>query len=213
MGARDVGFVHLHVHTAFSLREGALTLSRLISLAEKDALPALAVTDANNLFGALEFSDKAAKAGVQPIPGVQLAVDFDDGNGGASLAAQESGFANLVLLAASEEGYRNLMRLSSHAYLLNEPGVAAHVTLADLDANRAGLFVLTGGPDGALDSVLARGRPEQARARLDVLERMFGERLHIEIQRHGLPQEREIEAQLLDLAYRRGMPLVATNER
>ncbi|MBI3274533.1 MAG: PHP domain-containing protein, partial [Methylocystis sp.] len=61
---REVGFVHLHVHTAFSLREGALTLARLIELAAKDAMPALAVTDTNNLFGALEFSEKAAKAGV-----------------------------------------------------------------------------------------------------------------------------------------------------
>jgi DNA polymerase-3 subunit alpha len=212
MSARDVGFVHLHVHTAFSLREGALTLSRLIALAEKDAQPALAVTDANNLFGALEFSDKAAKAGVQPIPGVQLAVDFGDGLGGGSSTAQESGFANLVLLAATEEGYRNLMRLSSHAYLLNEPGVAPHVTLADLANNGAGLFALTGGPGGALDSILARGRPELARARLDALERLFDDRLYIELQRHGLAAEREIEAQLLDLAFRRGLPLVATNE-
>jgi DNA polymerase-3 subunit alpha len=212
MNARDVGFVHLHVHTAFSLREGALTLSRLIALAEKDAQPALAVTDANNLFGALEFGEKAAKAGVQPIPGVRLSVDFGDGNGGTSLTAQESGFANIVLLAASEEGYRALMRLSSHAYLLNEPGIASHVALSDLEANRAGLIALTGGPGGALDSVLAQSRPEQARARLDALERMFGERLYIEVQRHGLAQEREVEPQLVDLAFRRGLPLVAANE-
>ena len=72
----DPGFIHLHAHTAFSLREGALTLGRLIALAEKDAQPALAVTDTNNLFAALEFSEKAEKVGVQAIPGVQLARGF-----------------------------------------------------------------------------------------------------------------------------------------
>ncbi len=212
MTAQDVGFVHLHVHTAFSLREGALTLSRLIDLAVRDSMPALAVTDANNLFGALEFAEKAAKAGVQPIPGVQLCVDFGDAKSAASLATQEAEFANLVLLAATEDGYRNLMRLSSRAYLQTELGVAPHITIADLEANRAGLIALTGGPDGALDSALAQSREDQARARLGSLERLFGDRLYIEIQRHGLAQEREIEAQLLDLAFRRGIPIVATNE-
>jgi DNA polymerase-3 subunit alpha len=212
MSARDVGFVHLHVHTAFSLREGALSLSRLIDLAVRDAMPALAVTDANNLFCALEFAEKAAKAGVQPIPGIQLSVDFGDAKGNVSLASQTADFANLVLLAATQEGYLNLMRLSSRAHLHTEAGVAPHVTIADIGANGAGLIALTGGPDGALDGALSQGRPEQALSRLANLERLFGERLYVEIQRHGLAQEREVEAQLLDLAYRRGLPLVATNE-
>ena len=73
-----VGFVHLHVHTSFSLREGALPLGKLLKLAAADGQPALAVTDTNNLFGALEFSEKASKDGLQPIAGVQLAVDFAD---------------------------------------------------------------------------------------------------------------------------------------
>jgi DNA polymerase-3 subunit alpha len=212
MTARDVGFVHLHVHTAFSLREGALSLSRLIDLAAKDAMPALAVTDANNLFCALEFSEKAAKAGVQPIPGIQLSVDFGDAKGNVSPASQAADFANLVLLAATQGGYLNLMRLSSRAHLQMEAGVAPHVTIADIGANGDGLIALTGGPDGALDRAFSQGRPEQARARLGNLQTLFGDRLYIEIQRHGLAQEREVEAQLLDLAYRQGQPLVATNE-
>ncbi|HPG04704.1 MAG TPA: PHP domain-containing protein, partial [Rhodoblastus sp.] len=75
---RDVGFVHLHVHSSYSLREGALTIAKLAKLAIADDQPALAVTDTNNLFGALEFSEKLAKEGVQPIVGVQLGVDFGD---------------------------------------------------------------------------------------------------------------------------------------
>ena len=73
------GFVHLHVHTSFSLREGALTIAKLAKLAVADGMPALAITDTNNLFGALEFSEKLAKEGVQPIIGIQLTVDFGDG--------------------------------------------------------------------------------------------------------------------------------------
>ncbi|MEF3365544.1 DNA polymerase III subunit alpha [Methylocystis sp. 9N] len=211
MPAADAGFVHLHVHTAYSLREGALTLTKLIDLAVRDAQPALAVTDTNNLFAALEFSEKAAKAGVQPIAGAQLRVDFADGRS-AAVSGLDDRFANLVLLAKTEEGYRNLMRLASRAYLEAGQGDEPHVTLDMLAADARDLIALTGGPDGALDRAFALGRPEQARGRLATLERFFDDRLYIEVQRHKLPQEREIEPQLLDLAYRRGLPLVATNE-
>ena len=212
MAVGDAGFVHLHLHTAYSLREGALTLSRLIALAEKDGQAALAITDTNNLFGALEFSEKAAKAGIQPIPGAQLAVDFSDGKGPGLAGARDDGLANLALLAKSETGYRNLMRLASRAYLAAEPGAGPCVTLDDLASDGADLICLTSGPDGALDRLLGDGRPEQARARLAALERIFGDRLYIELQRHGLPQERAVEPQLLDLAFRRSLPLVAANE-
>ncbi len=211
MPAAEAGFVHLHVHTAYSLREGALALGRLIDLAARDEQPALAVTDTNNLFSALEFSEKAAKAGIQPIAGAQLRVDFNDGKGGAG-SARDDRFANIVLIAKTEAGYRNLMRLASRAFLDAGPGEEPHVTLEALAADAQELIALTGGPDGALDRALAKGSPEQARARLTALEGLYGDRLYVEIQRHNLPVEREVEPQLLDLAYRRGLPLVATNE-
>ena len=204
----EPGFVHLHTHTAFSLREGALTLTRLLELAEKDAQPALAVTDTNNLFGALEFSEKAAKAGLQAIPGLQLSVDFGDGKAGR----REEGIGHLVLLAKSQAGYRNLMRLCSRAYLAAAPGEAPCVTLADVESDGADLIALTGGPEGMLDKLIAGARVEAASKRLATLEKLFGDRLYVEIQRHGLAQEREVEAQLLDFAYRHGLPLVAANE-
>ncbi|MGA8171249.1 MAG: DNA polymerase III subunit alpha [Methylocystis sp.] len=207
----DPGFIHLHAHTAFSLREGALTLGRLIQLAEKDAQPALAVTDTNNLFAALEFSEKAEKSGIQAIPGVQLTVDFADAKGSGQGQAEASR-ANLVLLAKSEIGYRNLMRLCSRAYLDAAPGEPPRVSLADLGSDGAELIALTGGPDGALDGLLLQSRVDEALARLERLEALFGDRLYIEIQRHGLSQERAVEERLLDFAYRRGLPLVATNE-
>ncbi len=213
MSQAAAGFVHLHVHSSYSLREGAMPLGKLITFAAADAMPALAITDTNNLFGALEFSEKAAKAGLQPIIGIKLAVGFGDG---ATLAPRggedEAGRAALVLLAKDEAGYQNLMHLASRAFLDPEPGETAHVTLARLEGRTAGLVALTGGPLGPLDACLARGRPDIATTRLAQLEGLFADRLYVELQRHGLAPEREAEGTLVELAYDRGLPLVATNE-
>jgi DNA polymerase III subunit alpha len=211
--ANGVGFIHLHVHSAFSLREGALSISRLTKLALADAMPALAMTDSNNLFGALEFSEKLAKEGIQPIIGIELTLDFNDGDrltprGGETGA----GRASVVLLAKDDVGYRNLMHLASRAWLGPEPGDLPHLPVAYLESRHEGLIALTGGPDGPLDRCFAFGRPEAAAQRLDILRQRFDGRLYVELQRHGLAQERENEPQLVDLAYRHALPIVATNE-
>src|SRR5713226_9002381 len=103
-------FVHLHVHSSYSLLEGALTIARLAELAKADHQPALALTDTDNMFGVLEFSEKMAGAGIQPIVGCALAVDFADHDGPRTGVAA---YPRIVLLAAREEGYRSLMRLTS----------------------------------------------------------------------------------------------------
>ncbi len=185
----DPGFVHLHVHSAYSLLEGALPIARLAELAAADRQPALALTDTGNLFGALEFSEKLAGAGIQPIIGCALAVVFGDepaGNNGARVQR----LPRIVLLAASEEGYRNLMALVSKSFLEVEPETAPHVSADWLAAHAEGLIALTGGPDGPIDGMLAAGKPELARARLGKLEAIFDRRLYVEIQRHGLESER-----------------------
>ena len=105
------GFVHLHVHSSYSLLEGALTIARLAELAKKDRQPALALTDTDNMFGALEFSEKMAGAGIQPIVGCALGVDFGDQDN-PRRGAGEPVLPRIVLLAAREQGYRSLMRLS-----------------------------------------------------------------------------------------------------
>ncbi|MFZ4534025.1 MAG: PHP domain-containing protein, partial [Alsobacter sp.] len=152
----DVGFVHLHVHSSFSLLEGALRIDELKKLALKDRMPALALTDTNNLFGALEFSEKMAGAGVQPICGITLAVDTGDERPSRSgLPPRRPG---LVLLAATPEGYANLMQLASRAYLGPAPGEPPHVPLAAVLAAQEGLIALTGGPDGLIDKALAGGQ-------------------------------------------------------
>jgi DNA polymerase-3 subunit alpha len=205
---RQVGFVHLHVHSSFSLREGAIPIEKLAKFAKADAMPALALTDTNNLFGALEFSEKLAGQGIQPIVGVNLSVEFGD-MPAARTPLRVQRRPRLVLLAQSEEGYRNLMRLSSRAFLDVEDD-DPHVGRDVLAGATEGIIALTGGPGGPLDALLQAGQIEAAGKRLAFLESLFPGRLFVEIQRHG--QTAPIEPQLLDFAYRRSLPLVATNE-
>jgi len=211
---KAVGFVHLHVHSAYSLREGALTIETLAKLAKADAMPALGIADANNLFGALEFSEKLAKAGVQPIIGAQVTVDFADA-APAFLRAVERGEARapIVLIAQSEAGYRNLMRLVSSLWLDPTDGDEPHIPFAALQAQtNEGLIALSGGPAGPIDRALRRGLGDLAENRLRRLLGAFGSGLYVEIQRHGLESEQAVEPELIGLADRLGAPLVATNE-
>ena len=210
---KNPGFIHLHVHSSFSLREGALSIAALAKLAAADRMPALAITDTNNLFGALEFSEKLAKEGIQPIIGLQISTDFGDGGGfGQRAELAGAGRANLVLLAQDAEGYANLMWIASRAWLEPDAGDLPHVTLARLRGRAAGLIALSGGPGGPVDRALALGRPEIARRRLSGLREGFPGRFYLELQRHGLDSEALTEPQLLELAYENSLPLVAANE-
>src|SRR3989440_7840641 len=207
------GLVHLHVHSSYSLLEGALPIARLCELAKSDRQPALALTDSDNMFGALEFSDKMAAAGIQPIIGCALAVDFGDLDAGPRSAAMGTAeLPRIVLLAAREEGYLRLMRLVSRAYLGTPAGARPHLDLAALREETPGLLALTGGSSGPLDRAIAAGQGELAAARLQTLLELFGDRLYVELQRHGMETERYAEPLLLELAYGNGIPLVATSE-
>src|SRR5881227_2009442 len=125
------GFVHLHVHSSYSLLEGALSIARLCELAKADRQPALALTDTDNLFGALEFSDKMATAGIQPLIGCALAIDFADQETSARNGnALPPPHPRIVLLAAREAGYRSLMRLNSRAFLDTTPNEQPHLKIA-----------------------------------------------------------------------------------
>jgi DNA polymerase III subunit alpha len=206
--ARELGFVHLHVHSSYSLLEGGLTIARLAELAKKDRQPALALTDTDNMFGALEFSEKLASSGIQPIVGCAIAVDFGD----IETRLSEPNWPRLVLLAADEGGYRSLMRLCSRAYLDTAAQERPHLKLSWLDGSTTGLIALSGGPNGPLDGAIVAGQHPVAQSRCQLLQRLFGDRLYIELQRHGMASERVAEAALIDLAYAQGLPLVATNE-
>ena len=202
-------FVHLRVHSAYSLSEGAIKNKHLVDLAKRQQMPAVAVTDTGNLFGAMEFSSLAKDAGIQPIIGCQLAVSRSEE---VELGALRPPPDQLVLLVQNEAGYRNLMKLSSLAFLETEPGLPPQVTLAIVAQYSAGLIALTGGVAGEIGRHLLENRPEAARIALDRLKVIFPGRLYMEIQRHGLPAEQQIEPGLLDLAYATEVPLVATND-
>jgi DNA polymerase-3 subunit alpha len=207
----DLDFVHLHVHSAYSLLEGAMPIAKLAELAKADGQPALALTDTDNMFGALEFSEKLAGAGIQPIVGCALAIDFADTDHGAR-AVNLPAHPRLVLLAANEDGYRSLMRLNSRAFLETPSNEAPHLKLEWLNGETAGIIALSGGPGGPLDSALSAGQSHLAISRCETLAGLFGDRFYIELQRHGTASERAAEPMLLDLAYGKGIPLVASNE-
>jgi DNA polymerase-3 subunit alpha len=207
----EVGFVHLHVHSSYSLLEGAMTIGTLAKLAAADGQPAVALTDTNNLFGALEFSEKLAGAGLQPIAGVQLSVDFaDEAENGRRLVQQT--VPHVVLLAMSEAGYGNLMKLVTEACLASGGAGQPVSTLDRLAAHHDGLIALTGGPGGPVDGALRGGQVAQAEARLASLAAIFGDRLYVELQRSGRDGEAAVEAHLLRLAYDSDLAIVATNE-
>lgn len=210
--AADPGFVHLHVHSSYSLLEGALPIARLAELAKADSQPALALTDTDNMFGALEFSEKMASSGIQPIVGCTLAIDFDDQERDPRNPNALRHWPRIVLLAARAEGYRSLMRLNSRAFLETPSNEQPRIRFEWLDGEAGGLIALTGGPSGFLDRAIAEGQMDMAAARCEAAARVFGDRLYVELQRHGVADERNRHSALLDIAYRAGLPLVATNE-
>src|ERR1700732_2823519 len=211
LAMQNAGFVHLHVHSAYSLLKGSIKIQKLADVAKADRQPALALTDTDNMFGALEFSDKVAGYGIQPIVGCELAVDFGDQDPNARNALA-AGPARIVLLAARERGYRSLMRLNSRAFLETPTHQAPHIKFEWLQSEAEDLIALTGGPDGPIALALAADHASLAATRCDRLASLFGDRLYIELQRHGIEKERRTEAALIDLAYTKGFPLVATNE-
>jgi DNA polymerase-3 subunit alpha len=211
MAGGRANFVHLRVKSAYSLLEGALRPKDLSRLARDAGMPAVAVTDVNNLFGVYEISDTLAKAGVQPIVGCLLSVDLEENPQPNALAVRRKP-PHLPLLVQNEAGYQNLTKLLSAAYLQAEPGDFPHVKAALLAAHAEGLIALTGGPGGPLNRLIVDGQPDAAAPLLDRLAAMFPQRLYVELQRHGLAEERAAEERLIDLAYDKALPLVATND-
>lgn len=193
-------FVHLRTRSAYSQLESTLHVKDLAKLCLAHDMPALALTDRDNLFGALEFSEVFAEKGLQPIIGCVLKV------------RHEAGLAGLTLLAKDEIGYANLMQLSSKAYLDAPPQDAPHIPWAVLEAHREGLIALSGGYGGLLDSLIREDRLGLAQDMAGRLAALFPSRFYIELQRVNRMDEARIEGALLDLAYDLGLPLVASND-
>ncbi|MCJ8332785.1 MAG: DNA polymerase III subunit alpha [Epibacterium sp.] len=205
-------FIHLRTHTEYSLLEGAVRLKKLPDLCKANNMPAIAVTDTNSLFAALEFSVNLSGAGIQPILGCQVDLTYQQ----AAPGEKPKMPAPLVLLAQSEKGYENLMELSSCLYVDNG-GQLPQVSLDQLEARSGGLICLTGGPMGPVGMLLQQGQRPAAEALVTRLKGMFVDRLYVELQRHpgedGQPEvERLTERGHVEMAYAMDLPLVATND-
>jgi DNA polymerase-3 subunit alpha len=207
-GLGSEAFVHLRIRSAYSLLEGAIKADAIGGLAAAAKMPAAALTDRTNMFGALEFSVATKEAGVQPIMGCALPV-LGLGEGPPERWARTP---TIVLLAQNERGYLNLCALSSMAYLdsagESEPGVPWD----KVAAHSEGLILLSGGPDGPVDPLIASGRVAEAEAALKAMHSAFGDRFYIELQRHNRPDEATAEPGLLAYAYAHDVPIVATND-
>ncbi|NSM56268.1 DNA polymerase III subunit alpha [Wolbachia endosymbiont of Atemnus politus] len=190
-------FIHLHVHSVYSLLESSVKIEELIGLCLQNKMPAVAITDSGNLFGSLEFAEYAASRGIQLIIGCNIIVRHSEQN------------LPILLLAKNEQGYTNLVTLVSESFRKREnSNDIPYVDFDELLNSSVGLIALTGGYDGILAQLLL----EQDKEAIEKLLSAFDGHLYVELQRHGLSKELELEETLIDFAYQHDVPLVATND-
>jgi len=211
-------FVHLTNHTAYSLAEGALQVKELIRNCREKSMPAVGITDSGNLFGALEFSVLASEAGVQPIIGAKLCLNRNKNRvsviGHANTINDPGSLEpdKIVLIVQNELGYKNLLDLVSVSFIESNGSEKPQIFLSDLENQNEGLIALSGGVSGSVGRLVVDDAMEEAESTLLELSEIFGDRFYMEIQRHGMDQQRKSESMLLDLAYKHNVPIVATND-
>ena len=206
-------FIHLRVHSAYSLSEGAMKMPALVSTVQKMGFPAIAVTDTANMFGAKAFSHMAPDAGIKPILGCQFFLRNADADDVLKSKGRVIEPDKIVLLVQNSQGYANIMKLMRRSYLIN-PGYAerAQLKLNDLEELNEGLIMLTGGPEGPIGRLILENRTLEAEEMLRRLKAAFGNRLYMEVSRIGTPAEQKTEESFIRMAYAENIPLVATNE-
>ena len=197
-----IPFIHLRVHSAYSLAEGAVKIEKLIKLCEENKMPAVAVTDTNNLFGGMEFCLKCADHGIQPIVACQLNIQHPT-------PMDEP--TSVLLYAKNKNGYQNLIQLISNAYLHPSSDLFPEIPLNLFEKYSEDIILATGGPFGSLGKFLFDEDIAGAKDYLNYLKKYFDGRLYIELTRHGLEAEEKIEQQAISLAYDFNLPLLATN--
>ncbi len=204
-------FVHLHVHTEYSLLDGACRTGQLVQAAKQMGMPAIAITDHGNMFGVIEFYTAAVEAGVKPIIGCEVYIAPGDRREKDAKGLKEASY-HLLLLAMNRTGYRNLMKLVSIGYLEGfyyKPRIDKQV-LAELNE---GLICTSTCLGGEVPQGLLKKDMQEARRRAEEYLKIFGpERFFIELQDHGIPEQREINPELAELANRLGVGLIASND-
>jgi DNA polymerase-3 subunit alpha len=209
---KSAKFVPLRCRTPYSLLEGAIKIPDLAKRCKELRIPAIGLTDTNNVCAALEFSETLASVGIQPILGCTLMIDTQDQDNKFTPHGTQEYAGTLAVLAQSEIGYQNLMKLSSQTFLDVADTELPHVKVSNLLSHAEGLIVLTGGGDGFINKLICAGQLDKAEFWLEKLKSGFPNRLYIELQRHGLAHEQQAEPHLIDFAYDLALPLVATNE-
>lgn len=208
---KHADFVHLHVHSQYSLLDGACKIPDLVEAARRHQMPALSITDHGNLFGAIEFYETCMKAGVKPIIGVETYIAPGSRLDKESKGNEEASF-HLILLAKDETGYRNLLKLVSSAYLEGfyyRPRIDKEL----LKKHSEGLLCLSSCLQGEVNYWLARNESEKAARAAQELSSIFPKGdFYLEIQDHGIAQQRKIIPEVLELGKRLGLPVVATND-
>ncbi|GGB32705.1 DNA-directed DNA polymerase [Sphingomonas metalli] len=200
------GYVPLRIFSSYTMLDGAIDPKAIAAQAKKQAFPAAALTDRNGLYAAMAFSDAAKKAGVQPVIGTLLGLCRPDMPEGVVAPLDW-----IALYAQNTTGYDNLCALVSAAHLERPIEQAPHVSIEVLARHAEGLIALTAGGEGTLARLFAEDQPGRAEAFCDRLQTIFGDRLYIELCRRGDATEMQAEEALIDLAYARDLPLVATN--
>jgi DNA polymerase-3 subunit alpha len=219
----NASFVHLHLHTEFSMLDGAARVEEVVARAADDGQPAIAITDHGNMYGVLDFYKAAKGAGVKPIIGIEAYMAassrferpqrrgrMDDTGGDADEG--EKLYYHLTLLAENDRGYQNLLKLSSEAYLSGyfyKPRTDWEL----LERHHHGVIATTGCLGGLVNQALLRGDVELATEQAGRLQEIFGrDSLFVELQDHGLEKQRKTNPQLVEIARRIGAPLLATND-
>lgn len=204
-------FVHLHVHSDYSLLDGASSVKKLVTTAKKLNQPALALTDHGNMFGALRFFRECKAQGIKPIIGCEFYV----ANGSRFEKPENTGirkYFHLILLAKNETGYRNLMVLTSKGYtegMYYKPRIDEEL----LEQYAEGLICLSACIAGEVPQLLLHGKIAEAEALVRKYRRIFGtENYFIELQNHGIADQEKVSPMLIDLARRLGVPMVVTND-
>jgi len=203
-------FAHLHVHSEYSLLDGANRLADLVAAAKADGQPALALTDHGNLFGAVEFYQKARKAGIKPIVGCEIYIARDSHR--KPHHKTQNPYNHLTLLARDRTGYQNLLKLATSAYLEGFH-FRPRIDKETLSRHSAGLSCLSGCLSGEISDLVQAGRLEQAERAAVELRDLFGpEHFWLELQRNGLEIQSRLNEALVDISQRTGIPLVGTND-
>ena len=206
-------FVHLRVHTAYSLSEGAMLVPKLIHKLHDQGVPAIAVTDTANMFGGKAFCKYASDDGVQPILGCQFYLRNPDADDVLKAKGRIIEPDKIVLLVMNENGYQNIMKLMKRSYLDNpKQGEKAQLKMSDLEELNGGLIALTAGVEGQIGRLLLENRKAEAEEVVVKLREIFADRLYMEISRIGLETEQKTEDDFINFAYKYNIPLVATNE-